>query len=152
MIDPTVRVAEPQDVADLVALESTLRTSLVDARGGRRWLEEHAPVGDGWALQIADPGRTVLIADLEGYPVGFLVVVFEADGTARVDQVFVLVEARHLGFGDAMLEAAVAAARGRACLRVEGEALPGDRETKNLYERARITARLIVVSRELDRR
>jgi len=35
-------------------------------------------------------------------------------------------------------------------VRIEGEALPGDRETKNLYERARITARLIVVSSELE--
>jgi len=32
---------------------------------------------------------------------------------------------------------------------VEAEALPGDRETKNLYERAGITARNIVVSKRL---
>ena len=32
---------------------------------------------------------------------------------------------------------------------LEGEALPGDRETKNLYERAGITARLITVSKSL---
>ena len=32
---------------------------------------------------------------------------------------------------------------------LEGQALPGDRETKNLYERAGITARLITVSRRL---
>lgn len=150
MIDPVVRVASPHDVGDLALLESTSRESLLDARGGRRWLDEHRPVGDGWQQAITDPGRAVLVADLEGYPVGFLVLVFEPDGTARIDQVFVLIEARHLGFGDTMMQAAVAAARDRSCLRIEGEALPGDRETKNLYERAGITARLIVLSSSLD--
>jgi GNAT superfamily N-acetyltransferase len=150
MIDPVVRVARDHDVDDLILLESTSRAALLDARGGRRWLDEHLLVGDGWGREISDPSRVVFVADLEGYPVGFLVVVFEPDGTARIDQVFVLVEARHLGFGDAMMATAVAAARGRSCVRIEGEALPGDRETKNLYERARITARLIVVSSELE--
>lgn len=150
MIDPVVRVARADDVADLVLLEATARESLLDARGGRRWLDEHRLVGDGWEQAIADPGRIVFVADLEEYPVGFLVLVFEADGTARIDQVFVLVEARHLGFGDAMMEAAVACATERASVRIEGEALPGDRETKNLYERAGITARLIVLSSALN--
>ena len=65
---------------------------------------------------------------------------------AHVDQVFVTPAARELGFGDALLEAAVAAAREEGARVLEGHALPGDRDTKNLYERAGITARLITVS------
>ena len=58
--------------------------------------------------------------------------------------------ARELGFGDALLAAMIDIGRSRGCRHVEAHALPGDRETKNLYERAGITARLITVSRRLD--
>ena len=60
---------------------------------------------------------------------------------------YVTPEARELGFGDALLELATGRPLGAAVL--EGEALPGDRHTKNLYERAGITARLITVSTRL---
>ena len=40
-------------------------------------------------------------------------------------------------------------ARHRGCSLLEGASLPGDRETKNLYERAGIKARLITVSTEI---
>jgi GNAT superfamily N-acetyltransferase len=77
--------------------------------------------------------------------------VLDIDGdVAVVDQVYVTPEARELGFGDTLLEAAVEAATAAAAHVIEGHALPGDRETKNLYERAGITARLITVSRRLD--
>ena len=57
--------------------------------------------------------------------------------------------AREVGFGDALLESAVEAGRAAGCVVIEGEALPGDRDLKNLYERAGITARLIIVSKPL---
>ena len=69
---------------------------------------------------------------------------------AHVDQVYVTPEARQLGFGDALLELAEGAGRAAGADFLEGHALPGDRETKNLYERAGITARLITVSRALS--
>ena len=72
-----------------------------------------------------------------------------AGDVARVDQVYVTPEAREVGFGDALLAAAADEALGAGASVLEGEALPGDRETKNLYERAGITARLITVSRRL---
>ena len=49
-----------------------------------------------------------------------------------------------------MLAAGLQHARDRGAQVFEGEALPGDRDTKNLYERAGITARLITVSTRLD--
>ncbi|MDQ3469146.1 MAG: GNAT family N-acetyltransferase, partial [Actinomycetota bacterium] len=69
---------------------------------------------------------------------------------AHVDQVFVAVGARELGFGDALLAMATELARSRNVAVLEGHALPGDRQTKNLYERAGITARLITVSTRLS--
>jgi GNAT superfamily N-acetyltransferase len=88
-----------------------------------------------------------LVTDVE-LPVGYLVL--DRDGAvAHVDQVFVLPEARELGFGDALLAQAVDTARAAGASLIEGHALPGDRDTKNLYERAAITARLITVSKRL---
>jgi GNAT superfamily N-acetyltransferase len=146
MVDPVVRPATPADVAALSLLEAEARASLVGARGGARWLDEHPLIGTGWTDAIA--GRTVLAADLDGHVVGFLVL--DVSGAiAHVDQVYVTPEARELGFGDALLAAATDHARRSGAAVLEGHALPGDRETKNLYERAGITARLITVSRRL---
>lgn len=152
MIDPVVRPAERRDVPELIDLEASARDALVEARGGARWLDEHPSIDGGWPQLLADATRQVFVAELDSIVTGFLVLVLEPDSTARIDQVYVMPEARHVGFGDALIEAAVDAATARGCVRIEGQALPGDRETKNLYERAGITARLIVVSAPLGAR
>jgi GNAT superfamily N-acetyltransferase len=147
MIDPVVRHARAADVEALVELEDIARGALVDQRGGRRWLEEHPVRGDGWREMIETD--QVLVADLDGLAVGYLVLVLDGD-IARVDEVFVLAEAREVGFGDELIAHALSAARAAGASVFEGQALPGDRMTKNLYERAGITARLITVSTRLE--
>jgi GNAT superfamily N-acetyltransferase len=152
MIDPDVRRAEPGDAGPLQILEAEARAALIGTRGGDRWLQEHRLIGDGWFDAIAS--RDVLVAVLDvgdgetPLVVGYLVLDL-ALPIARVDQVYVTPDARELGFGDALLETATAAATDAGAHVLEGEALPGDRDTKNLYERAGITARLITVSRRL---
>ena len=47
------------------------------------------------------------------------------DAIVRIDQVWVTPQARELGFGDGLLEAAIASARKRGAGAVEGQALPG---------------------------
>jgi len=152
MMDPDVRRAEPGDVGPLRVLEAEARGALIEARGGPRWLDEHSLIGAGWPATIA--ARDVFVAVLDvgdagpALVVGYLVLDVDLP-IARVDQVYVTPEARELGFGDALLEAATAAATEAGAHVLEGAALPGDRDTKNLYERAGITARLITVSRRL---
>ncbi len=46
-----------------------------------------------------------------------------------VDRVFVVEQARQLGFGDALLAAATELAMSTHCVAIEANALPGDRET-----------------------
>jgi len=155
MIDPVVRPAHCADVDDLQMLEDEARAGLDGARGGGRWLDEHPPIGSRWAEVVA--ARSVFVAeigDVEGLDqppavVGYLLLDFDG-AIARIEQVFVTPSARELGFGDALVEAATDEARSAGATHLEGEALPGDRETKNLFERAHITARLITVSRRLD--
>jgi GNAT superfamily N-acetyltransferase len=154
MIDPLVRRATVMDAVSLQALEREARQGVATARGGTRWLDEHAEIGEDWAAAVTD--RAVFVAELVdpaatdggGHVVGYLVLDLAA-GIAHVDQVFVTPDARQLGFGDALLEAAEQEARRAGARVLEGHALPGDRDTKNLYERAGITARLITVSRPL---
>jgi GNAT superfamily N-acetyltransferase len=167
MIDPVVRRARGADAGALAALEAEARAALVDARGGARWLEEHPAVGPGWAAEVET--GAVFVAVLSAPPtagtdgvagvqaveavevvVGYLALAVDG-GVARITQVFITPDARELGFGDALIDVATDAARDAGAAVIEGEALPGDRETKNLYERAGITARLITVSRRLDR-
>ncbi len=97
---------------------------------------------------IADRSRWVGVADLDGFVVGYLELDV-LDSIATVRQVYVEPEARELGFGDGLLDAARHEAVERGCAALEGVALPGDRDTKNLYERAGITARKIIVSTRL---
>ncbi len=90
----------------------------------------------------------VLVGLIDRVPVGYLVWGI-AGTTAIVEQVYVTPEARELGFGDGLLEAAIERARAQGAVAIEAEALPGDRETKNLYERAGVTARKLVVWRSI---
>jgi len=150
MIDPIVRPADPanpDDVAQLVLLEREARAALVDQRGGERWLTEHPKIADAWERQCHT--TDVLVAVIDEVVVGYLVSSLDSDQVVRVDQVWVTPEARELGFGDELLATAIGAARMRGALAVEGQALPGDRHTKNLYERAGIVARLITTFRWL---
>lgn len=146
MIDPTVRIATAGDVDQIAELEREARAAVRHQRGGERWLETHTVRDEGWTPVVRGGG--VLVAHMGDVVVGYLVLSI-AGVVARVEEVWVTPGARELGFGDELLAGAVAAA-GRAGARVlEAEALPGDRETKNLYERAGIKARLITVSRAL---
>jgi ribosomal protein S18 acetylase RimI-like enzyme len=153
VIDPVVRPARRDDVVQLRLLEAEARAALLGQRGGDRWLATHAQRGKDWASVVdvdvdADVAGNVDVAVIDDVVVGYLVL-RSSGPVASIEEVYVTPEARHVGFGDALIESAMTRARAAGCSTIEGEALPGDRETKNLYERAGITARLIVVSKAL---
>ena len=143
MIDPVVREFTAADEVALDELAALARESIREARGGARWIETH-PIPN-WN----DPDVVVLVADLDGVVIGYLAARMGSDQVMQVDEVFVLEQAREVGFGDALVEEIQRLARQRGAKRLEAEALPGDRDTKNLWERAGITARLITVSVDL---
>ncbi len=143
MIDPVVREFTAADEVALDELAALARESIREARGGARWIETH-PLPN-WN----DPDVVVLVADLDGVVIGYLAARMGSDQVMEVDEVFVLEQAREVGFGDALVAEILRLARQRGAKRLEAEALPGDRDTKNLWERAGITARLITVSVDL---
>ena len=146
-MEEVVRRAVLADAAQLGQLEGAARSQLIDQRGGAALLAEQLPIGD-WGPAIEDHARWIGVAELDGFVVGYLELAFMGH-IAIVRQVYVQPEARQLGFGDGLLEAARHEAQRHGCSALEGYALPGDRDTKNLYERAGITARKIIVSTRL---
>lgn len=146
MIDPDVRPAVPEDGPQLAWLEAEARAALADLRGGQRWLATHPPRGEEW--MNPESSDIVFVAHIGAVAVGYLVLVITGP-IAVIDDVYVTPQARELGFGDGLLAAAVDRARDAGCELLEGASLPGDRDTKNLYERAGIKARLITVSTPL---
>jgi len=143
VIDPVVRRASDDDHLALSDLARSARHDLADVRGGRRWLETHPePVWSASEL-------VVLVAELDALVVGYLAARRTESEVMRVDEVYVHPDCRELGFGDRLVECALDEARALGCSTFEAEALPGDRATKNLWERAGITARLITVSTDL---
>ena len=146
-----VRPARPDDVAALRWLEEEARADVALRRGGPQLLADHPLIGDGWVDAVGTQPARVLIATIDDVAVGYLVLSpLVAGGTGRVQQVWVSPGAREVGFGDDLLLSAMQLARRAGAVAIEGEALPGDRETKNLYERAGVTARKIIVWKALE--
>lgn len=151
MIDPLVRPADAGDAEQLRGLEAEARGALERQRGGARWLATHPARAAAWESCVGGDTQLVWVAHIGVVIVGYLVLSVGAD-VAVVDDVYVTPEARELGFGDALLAAALDGARRTGAHLFEGSSLPGDRDTKNLYERAGIKARLITVSTDLSPR
>jgi ribosomal protein S18 acetylase RimI-like enzyme len=145
-----VRRATAVDVAALAALEHEAREAITDSRGGAALLADRPAVGD-WDAALADPGRAVWVATIDEVVLGVLELRFplHPGGAGEVRQVYVVPGARELGLGDDMLAAAIEATMEAGGVAIEAVALPGDRETKNLFERSGMTARLITVSKRL---
>jgi ribosomal protein S18 acetylase RimI-like enzyme len=150
-VQTEVRPARPDDVAALHWLEQEARTDVATRRGGLQLLAERPPLGDGWAELVGAAPPRVLVATIDDVAVGYLLLgPVAAAGTARVEQVWVSPGAREVGFGDDLLAMATDIAREAGAVAIEAEALPGDRDTKNLYERAGVTARKLVVWKAID--
>ena len=93
-----------------------------------------------------------MVAEVDSVIVGFATLHFtqvDSERVARIVRIFVTPPARRVGVGDALIAAAKSAAREQRCTRIDALSLPGDRETKNLFERNGLTARLIVAASKL---
>ncbi|CAB4893797.1 unannotated protein [freshwater metagenome] len=148
-MDPVVRLAHPQDARDLGMLQRVAREGMQDVRGGALRLAECAAVTD-WLVLIDDIDSVVLVGTWCDAVVSYLVMhLSAAKDRGVITQAYVQAEARELGLGDTLVEWAIAAVRAAGLGGIEAVALPGDRETKNLFERAGLTARKLTVYKAL---
>ena len=146
-LDVTVRVATDADLDRLVALSDQASESIRPSRGGAAHLDVD---GYGWsmAVRFAGPHRTTFIGLIDDATIGFAVVA-AAGASARIEAIYVEPDAREVGVGEELLNAAIAWSQHQGCSILDAVALPGDRHTKNFFETFGMVARAITVSRSL---
>ena len=139
-----VREALPSDDDVLAALDAEWRAAARAHRGASRMLAED-PHRLGLATLRGLAGWRVLVGGVDGAVAGTLALA-TAGSIATISRVYVTADARGLGIGESLVTRALEASWHAGCRSVDALALPGDRETKNLYERTGLVARLIVAS------
>ena len=147
--------ARPASPADLPALDDLVATAAAELRAARRgdlFLERNArvaPIAD----QLDDEQARVMVGTIDDAPVGYAVARLEPDAGERllcvVSDLYVLPDGRGVGVGEAMMDDLIAWAETHRCIGIDAMVLPGDRETKNFFEMFGLTARAIVVHRDL---
>jgi len=145
-VDVGARAATADDDAVVAALTDAAIAEQVDARGGSVWSVREAR---------RDPGleATTFVGTVDDAVIGFARVGVDVleDGRrlGTVTQIYVEPGGREVGVGEVLLDACIEWCRTRDCVGVDAHALPGNRETKNFFETAGLTARLIVVHKAL---
>jgi len=146
------RLAVASDVDDVVRLGLAARDAALQQRGGALWLAQD---GRGTLAPevverlVADGRYAVVVGTIDSAVVGYAI----ADGTgsvAVIEELYVEAGAREVGVGEALIDHLLAWARRRGCTGIDGFALPGDRATKNLFERVGMVARAIIVHKDLQ--
>src|SRR5688500_19647566 len=153
------RPATVDDLDRLAGLAEEARRELLPLRGGDVFLEREARHGpslrDAFAAELEDASTAVGCGTLDGVVIGYCVTTVEDldDGRklGRITDLFVEVEARQVSVGERLMAEALAWCSTRGCFGIDAYALPGARETKNFFETAGFTARLLVVHHRFGR-
>ena len=147
------RKGSATDSEVLQALELEARSSLDTFRGGSRMGDEQALVGEGWSREMNNPEVVVFVGGVDKVVMGYLLArrgAVKSGAIATIEQVFVTKDARNFGIGDTLITSSIEWAKGESLVALDGVALLGDREIKNLYERSGLVARLITVTTDLQ--
>ena len=155
-IDEGARQAAEADMAALAALAAQATSEMSQQRGGSVWSRLEArpdPQLESLARDVRADDALVVVGTVDGAVVGYgairLVELHDGSTVGRVGDIYVLPDARGVGVGEAMMEMLMAWAGRRGCIGVDSLALPGDRNTKNVFETHGLVARAITVHRTL---
>ena len=143
------RSATESDGEVLELLETEARSGLDHFRGGTRLADDMDLDGTEWSIYLADDSIKIFVAGTNEVVMGYLLARVgkaKSGAIATIERVFVTKDARNFGIGDALVTAIIDWAKSVSLVALDGLALPGDRETKNLYERSGLVARLITVT------
>jgi GNAT superfamily N-acetyltransferase len=151
------RVAAKGDVGVLVELYRAYRDCLEGERGGTVYLAKDAvaePLEPHFESIIDDSGWLVLLGTFEEAPVGLATVrldsVDDSSIFATVEVLYVDPEAREVGVGEELAEAAALWATQQGATGLDVPVLPGMRESKNFLEGSGFVARLLVMHKTLQ--
>jgi GNAT superfamily N-acetyltransferase len=144
------RLATASDQAQLEALFVAAREELGPMRGGAIYFAREVPE---IVPAAGDESRPVWVGTIDETAVGYAAAHVERlrDGTVLgvIDHLFVESGARDVGVGEALMNELLAWFRSQGCTAADAAALPGNRETKNFFETAGFSARLIVMHHRL---
>jgi GNAT superfamily N-acetyltransferase len=158
------RKATAVDLTRLAELRRMASEELRPMRGGELLMLREIPRPGGASLTEADLDdheRGVWVGTIDGtivgYSTGHLERLEASAGTEGdrpvwlgvIDELFVELDARAVGVGEAMMGEMLAWFTARGCAGVDALALPGHRSTKNFFEESGFTARLLVMHRRL---
>lgn len=151
------RRASPSDLPRLAELTRDALGELAPTRGGHVFVSREArgePLHESLAADLADPTKLVLAGTIDdvviGYAVGRVETLRTGERLGVIDDLFVEPGARSVGVGEALMDELVRWFRSERCAGVDATALPGNRSTKNFFERSGFTARMLVMHHRLD--
>ena len=157
MAEEACRPATPADLPRLAELAALATEQQRAQKGGAMWARTDArtpPFDDRLAVELASETHLVLLGTLDGFPLGYAVARVDtlADGgrLGVLTDLYVEPSGREVGIGEALMDGVVDWCRSRDCFGIDSVALPGDRHTKNFFERSGLVARAIVVHRSLS--
>lgn len=137
-----------------------------DLEAEQTGLKDMWPLADGLAEPaesalkelLEDPEAEVFIGMIDDYPLGFLMIRPESllpqageQRVASIRFVFTEQEARGVGVGGVMIDAALSEFRERGFTRFDAHVLPGHRFAKNFFESAGFAARSIIMHHDDER-
>jgi N-acetylglutamate synthase-like GNAT family acetyltransferase len=130
-----VRLAVESDLSQISSHREASRVESAQYRGQTRDLHQN---GVELSL-VAGYGDTVM-ASLTARIVSTVAV---------INHVYVVPDSREVGLGDSLLQRLMSDLRSQGIQKIEGQALPGDRSMKNLFERHGLIAQTIIVGKTL---
>jgi ribosomal protein S18 acetylase RimI-like enzyme len=121
-----------------------------------RFIEEHRSASQieaqqyrGSLEQVVHTGYELLFVAGYGHTVMGSASVTISDLHANLQHIFVVPEAREVGLADSLMTYVLTELKTRGISCIAGRALPGDRATKNLFERHGLIAQTIIVGKSL---
>jgi GNAT superfamily N-acetyltransferase len=152
----TARPARDDDIPACLELLTQALTDARSVRGGPALVGDMTPdeVLTRW-LSAAPADAIVYVGEFHHAVVGLAaataaVRAHASELSGRIECCYVEEGARGVGVGTALMESMVAWCSERACRDVDALALPGDRLSKQRFEGAGFTARLLVLNRPLN--
>jgi GNAT superfamily N-acetyltransferase len=153
----TARPAREDDLATCLELLARALSDARSMRGGPALVGNTTPpdVLARWTDAAPSDAAAVYVGEFHHAVVGLAAatVAVRPHATARSGRIeccYVEEGARGVGVGSALMEAMVTWCSQQACRDVDALALPGDRHTKQRFEGAGFTARLLVLNRPLN--
>lgn len=154
------RPATRADLDRLTELADLALPELAAGKGGALWRRREArsaPVRDSLEASLAaseaGDDELVVAGTIDHFVIGFAAVhreeLRDGDRLGVIDDLYVEPGARQVGVGEAMMNLLLEWCEQQRCIGIDGLALPGERHTKNFFERFGLVARAIVVHRAL---